>query len=127
MGNAGNHFHAFFLSLLLLGCNSSEPAVKPGAPVVLPDAELEALRARIKGNLEKVDLLCQQNNISAQDIQAAFLAVDWGKSSEERLAQMPSAIRETMVSVQKDLERYGDLVVFAHDRAEGRKLVEAAP
>ena len=101
--------------------------MKPSGQVVLPESELEALRARIKSNLEKVDILCQQNNLSAQDVYAAFNSVDWGKSSEERLSQMPIAIRETMVALQKDFETYGDLVVGAYDKAEGRKLMEAQP
>ena len=120
-------FHAVCLALMLLGGCKSEPAMKPSGQVVLPESELEALRARIKSNLEKVDILCQQNNISAQDVYAAFNSVDWGKSSEERLSQMPIAIRETMMALQKDFETYGDLVVGAYDKAEGRKLMEAQP
>ena len=119
--------HAVSLSLVLLGGCSAQSARKSSEPLVLPESELETLRARIKSNLEKVDLLCQQNNLSAQDIEAAFLSADWGKSSEERLSKMPVAIRETMVALQKDLETYGDLVVGAYDTAEGRKLLEVTP
>ena len=120
-------FNAIYLALILLGGCDSEPTNKPSGLVVLPESELEALRTRVKRNLVKIEQLCQQNNISAGDIYAAFHAVDWDKSSEERLSRMPIAIRQTMMALQKDLETYGELIVSAYDEAEGRKLVEVQP
>ena len=116
--------------LLLLGfivpaCGDPTPEepvnkVRSTAQDITLPAEIQALRDRIKTNLEAVVRTAKQEGITAQQIRNSLFSTSWDDPAADRLAKMPLPIRKRMQQVRDDFVRHNRLVVAAHDEAEGR-------
>ncbi len=129
--------NALFMGLVLLlvglivpaGCSSPEPStpstgVRATAQDVTLPGEIQTLRDRIKKNLEDIVQACKQHKITAQQVRNSLYATDWDTPTADRLAKMPQPIRKKMQQVRDDFIKHNQLVVAAHDEAEGRVLEE---
>ena len=127
-----NVFHMALVPLLVglivpAGCSTPEPG-KPATKVnstaldVTLPANIQALRDRIKKNLEEITRTCKQHKITPQQIRNSLYATNWDDPKADRLAKMPQPIRLKMKQVRDDFIKHNELVVAAYDEAEGRVL-----
>lgn len=111
------------------GCSEPESTTPPtgvrstAQDVTLP-GEIQVLRDRIKKNLEEIARTCKQHKITSQQIYNSLFATDWDNVKADRLAKMPQPIRVKMKQVRDDFIKHNQLLVAAHDEAEGRVLAE---
>ena len=129
--------HVFHRGLVLLfvglfvptGCSEPEPEKTTNEQrttaldVTLP-GEIQALRDRIKVNLEAITRTAKQHRITPQQIRNSLYATNWDDPSADRLASMPAPIRVKMKQVRDDFITHNRLLAAAYDEAEGRLAVE---